>query len=52
VIVFVALCFALVVRAGDRNQWLLVAVGYIGCAAATALGVIAMLHKVAPSGGE
>ena len=44
-IVLVAICFGLVVRGGDRRQWLLVTVGALGCAAAAAFGVIAMLHK-------
>ena len=42
---FVAACFGLVVRGGDRRRWGLVAVGTLGCAAAAAAGILAMLHK-------
>jgi hypothetical protein len=44
-VVFVALCFGLVVRESDRRRWALVAVGTLGCAAAVAAGILAMLHK-------
>jgi hypothetical protein len=45
VVLVVAVCFGLVVRGGDRRQWLLVAIGGLGCAAAAVFGVVAMLHK-------
>jgi len=44
-VLFVAVCFGLVVRGSDRRQWLLVTIGALGCAAAAGLGVVAMLHK-------
>jgi uncharacterized membrane protein HdeD (DUF308 family) len=45
VVLVVALCFGLVVRGSDRRHWGLVVVGTLGCAAAVAAGIIAMLHK-------
>jgi len=44
-VVFVALCFGLVVRESDRSRWALVAVGALGCVAALTAGILAMLHK-------
>jgi hypothetical protein len=44
-ILVVALCFGLLVRSADRRRWPLVAVSLLGCAAAAAFGVLAMLHK-------
>ena len=44
-VIFVAICFGLVVRGSDRRRWALVAIGTLGCAAAAAAGIVAMLHK-------
>ena len=44
-VMIVAICFGFVVRGADRRKWALVAVGALGCVAAAAFGVIAMLHK-------
>jgi hypothetical protein len=44
-VLVVAICFGLVVRGSDRRQWALVVVGALGCAAAAAFGIVAMLHK-------
>jgi hypothetical protein len=44
-VVVVAVCFGLIVRGSDRRQWAAVAIGAIGCLAAAALGIVAMLHK-------
>jgi hypothetical protein len=44
-VLFVAVCFGLVVRESDRRNWALVAVGTLGCVLAAAAGILAMLHK-------
>ena len=44
-VLVVALSFALVVRGADRRHRLQLSLGVLGCAAAAALGMIAMLHK-------
>ena len=44
-VLFIAVCFGLIVRESDRRRWGLVAVGAVGCAAAAAAGILAMLHK-------
>jgi hypothetical protein len=44
-VLFVAVCFGIVVRGEARRQWALVGLGLLGCLVAAALGVVAMLHK-------
>jgi hypothetical protein len=44
-VLFVAICFGLAVRGSDRRRWAVVAIGTLGCAAAAAAGILAMLHK-------
>ena len=41
----VVVLFSLVVVGASRRQWLLVALGALGCLAAAAVGVVAMTHK-------
>ncbi|MBV8479778.1 MAG: hypothetical protein JOY72_05680 [Actinobacteria bacterium] len=44
-VVTAAVCFGLIVRGSARRAWPAVAVGAIGCLAAAAFGIAAMLHK-------
>jgi len=44
-VLVVAVCFGLVARGSARHAWVSVAIGALGCIAAAALGIVAMLHK-------